>query len=96
MARLRVGWPRQVFAQVLIAQLLITTGVLLLLTGLFLQPLRTQLDSQAEHEALAIAQTTAADPEIATGLLSSTPIRPGPCSSRPNAPGRRRAPSMSW
>ncbi|MFE7578018.1 MULTISPECIES: sensor histidine kinase [unclassified Streptomyces] len=78
MARLRVGWPRQVFAQVLIAQLLITTGVLLLLTGLFLQPLRTQLDSQAEHEALAIAQTTAADPEIATGLLSSTPDPAGP------------------
>ncbi|WP_405757665.1 sensor histidine kinase [Streptomyces sp. NBC_01420] len=78
MARLRVGWPRQVFAQVLIAQLLITTGVLLLLTGLFLQPLRTQLDDHAEHEALAIAQTTAVDPEIAAGLLSSAPDPAGP------------------
>ncbi|TXS04559.1 sensor histidine kinase [Streptomyces sp. col6] len=78
MARLRIGWPRQVFAQVLIAQLLITTGVLLLLTGLFLQPLRTQLDDQAEHQALAIAQTTAADPEIAAGLLSSEPDPAGP------------------
>ncbi|GHH86493.1 histidine kinase [Streptomyces sulfonofaciens] len=78
MARLRVGWPRQVFAQVLIAQLLITTGVLLLLTGLFLQPLRTQLDDQAEHEALAIAQTTAADPDIAAGLLAGGPDPRGP------------------
>ncbi len=78
MARLRIGWPRQVFAQVLLVQLLITTGVLLLLTGLFLQPLRTQLDYQAEHEALAIAQTTAVDPEIAAGLLSSGPDPAGP------------------
>ncbi|SEE48258.1 two-component system, CitB family, sensor kinase [Streptomyces sp. 2131.1] len=78
MARVRIGWPRQVFAQVLIVQLLITTGVLLLLTGLFLQPLRTQLDDQAEHEALAIAQTTAVDPEIAAGLLSSDPDPTGP------------------
>lgn len=78
MARLRIGWPRQVFAQVLIAQLVITTGVLLLLTGLFLQPLRTQLDDQAEHQALAIAQTTAADPDIVTGLLSSDPDPQGP------------------
>ncbi|GHJ37515.1 sensor histidine kinase [Streptomyces sp. TS71-3] len=78
MARLRIGWPRQVFAQVLIAQLLITTGVLLLLTGLFLQPLRTQLDDQAEHQALAIAQTTAADPDIAAGLLTSDPSPLGP------------------
>ncbi|WP_353940198.1 sensor histidine kinase [Streptomyces sp. HUAS MG91] len=78
MARLRIGWPRQVFAQVLIAQLLITMGVLLLLTGLFLQPLRTQLDDQAEHQALAIAQTTAADPDIVRGLLSSEPDPRGP------------------
>ncbi len=78
MARLRVGWPRQVFAQVLIAQLLITTGVLLLLTGLFLQPLRTQLDDQAEHQALAVAQTTAADPDIVHGVLASAPDPAGP------------------
>lgn len=77
-ARLRLGWPRQVFAQVLIAQLLITTGVLLLLTGLFLQPLRDQLDDQAEHQALAIAQTTAADPDIAAGLLAGGPDPAGP------------------
>ncbi|MFF9478430.1 ATP-binding protein [Streptomyces sp. NPDC014733] len=75
---MRIGWPRQVFAQVLIVQLLITTGVLLLLTGLFLQPLRTQFDAQAEHEALAIAQTTAVDPEIAAGLLSGAPDPTGP------------------
>ncbi|MFD8569010.1 ATP-binding protein [Streptomyces sp. NPDC059639] len=78
MARLRIGWPRQVFAQVLIVQLLITTGVLLLLTGLFLQPLRTQLDDQAEHQALAIAQTTAADPDIVAGLLTTGPDPRGP------------------
>ncbi|WP_425842044.1 ATP-binding protein [Streptomyces fractus] len=75
---MRIGWPRQVFAQVLIAQLLITMGVLLLLTGLFLQPLRTQLDDQAEHQALAIAQTTTADPAIASGLLTSAPDPRGP------------------
>nr|WP_203645815.1 sensor histidine kinase [Streptomyces sp. SID14478] len=75
---MRIGWPRQVFAQVLIAQLLITTGVLLLLTGLFLQPLRSQLDDQAEHQALAIAQTTAADPDIVSGLLTSAPTPGGP------------------
>ncbi|MEZ7003648.1 ATP-binding protein [Streptomyces sp. AD55] len=79
---MRIGWPRQVFAQVLLVQLLITTGVLLLLTGLFLQPLRTQLDYQAEHEALAIAQTTAVDPEIAAGLLSSGPDPAGPVQRR--------------
>ncbi|MER5946257.1 sensor histidine kinase [Streptomyces sp. NPDC001904] len=75
---MRIGWPRQVFAQVLVAQLLITTGVLLLLTGLFLQPLRTQLDDQAEHQALAVAQTTAADPDIADGLLTTGPDPDGP------------------
>ncbi|MFJ9174129.1 ATP-binding protein [Streptomyces sp. NPDC102360] len=75
---MRIGWPRKVFAQVLLAQLLITTGVLLLLTGLFLQPLRTQLDDQAEHQALAIAETTTADPAIASGLLTSAPEPRGP------------------
>ncbi|MFD7920984.1 ATP-binding protein [Streptomyces sp. NPDC059740] len=78
MARLHFGWPRRVFAQVLAAQLLITTGVLLLLTGLFLQPLRAQLDDEAEHQALAIAQTTAADPDIERGVTHSEPLPSGP------------------
>ncbi|MET8472138.1 sensor histidine kinase [Streptomyces sp. NPDC006422] len=75
---MRIRWPRQVFAQVLLAQLLITTGVLLLLTGLFLQPLRDQLDDQAEHQALAIAQTTTSEPAIASGVLSTAPEADGP------------------
>src|SRR5262249_52447513 len=37
-----------------------------------------QLDDQAEHQALAIAQTTAADPDIAAGLLAGGPDPLGP------------------
>ncbi|MFI1825956.1 ATP-binding protein [Streptomyces sp. NPDC020412] len=75
--RRRFGWPQRVFSQVLLMQLVITTGVTVLATGLFLAPLSAQLDDQAMRRALAIAQTTAS-PEVAEKLLSSSPTPDGP------------------
>ncbi|WP_435838035.1 ATP-binding protein [Streptomyces chrestomyceticus] len=76
--RLRVGWPRRVFAQVLLMQLAIAAGVTALATGLFLAPLSAQLDDQAMRRALAIAQTTAAESRLDDALESSRPGRGGP------------------
>jgi two-component system CitB family sensor kinase len=76
--RLRIGWPRRVFSQVLLMQLAIATGVTVLATGLFLEPLSTQLDDQAMRRALAIAQTTAVQPQIAEDLRSTRPGPEGP------------------
>lgn len=76
--RLRLGLPRRVFSQVLLMQLAIAAGVAVLATGLFLAPLGDQLDDQAMRRALAIAQTTAAHPEIAEDLRSSRPSAEGP------------------
>jgi two-component system CitB family sensor kinase len=75
---MRIGWPRRVSAQVLLMQLAITVGVTALATGLFLAPLSHQLDDQAMRRALAIAQTVAAEPEIADALVSSRPTPDGP------------------
>ncbi|MEV7090707.1 sensor histidine kinase [Streptomyces sp. NPDC093085] len=75
---MRVHWPRRVFAQVLAAQIVLTTGVMALATGLFLAPLGHELDSEATHRALAIAQTTAADPDIAREVLTTEPTADGP------------------
>ncbi|MGW2561973.1 sensor histidine kinase [Streptomyces sp. NPDC001514] len=75
--RRRFGWPRRVFAQVLLMQLAIATGVTVLATGLFLAPLSAQLDDQAMRRALAIAETTAS-PRVAEDLLSSQPSVRGP------------------
>ncbi|MBM7442669.1 sensor histidine kinase [Streptomyces sp. HB132] len=69
----RFGWPKRVFSQVLLMQLAIITGVTVLVTGLFLAPLSAQLDDQAMRRALAIAQSTAAQPQIATSLLTTAP-----------------------
>ncbi|WP_449341832.1 sensor histidine kinase [Streptomyces argenteolus] len=69
----RFGWPKRVFSQVLLMQLAIVTGVTVLVTGLFLAPLSAQLDDQAMRRALAIAQSTAAQPQIAASLLSTEP-----------------------
>ncbi|RPK57329.1 Sensor histidine kinase DcuS [Streptomyces sp. ADI96-02] len=74
----RFGWPRRVFSQVLLMQLAIITGVTVLVTGLFLAPLSHQLDDQAMRRALAIAQSTAAQPQIATGLRTTDPSAHGP------------------
>ncbi|QEU91359.1 sensor histidine kinase [Streptomyces kanamyceticus] len=71
--RLRLGLPRRVFSQVLLMQLAIAAGVAVLATGLFLAPLSDQLDDQAMRRALAIAQTTAAQPGIAEDLTSTAP-----------------------
>ncbi|MGW6401388.1 sensor histidine kinase [Streptomyces sp. NPDC055134] len=76
--RLRFGLPRRVFAQVLLMQVAIAAGVAVLATGLFLAPLSDQLDDQAMRRALAIAQTTAAQPSIAEDLRHSRPTVDGP------------------
>ncbi|MFE5712884.1 ATP-binding protein [Streptomyces sp. NPDC056501] len=75
--RRRFGWPRRVFAQVLLMQLAIATGVTVLATGLFLAPLSAQLDDQAMRRALAIAETTAS-PGLATDLVGTPPSARGP------------------
>ncbi|MFI0962458.1 ATP-binding protein [Streptomyces sp. NPDC021080] len=76
--RLRLGLPRRVFAQVLLMQISIAAGVAVLATGLFLAPLSAQLDDQAMQRALAIAQTTAVQPQIAVDLQRTAPSRTGP------------------
>ncbi|MFD8689037.1 ATP-binding protein [Streptomyces sp. NPDC059651] len=77
----RLGWPQRVFSQVLLMQLAIATGVTVLATGLFLAPLSAQLDDQAMRRALSIAQSTAAQPQIAEALLTTTPEPSGPVQS---------------
>ncbi|MET8718725.1 sensor histidine kinase [Streptomyces misionensis] len=76
--RLRLGMPRRVFSQVLLMQVTLAAGVAVLATGLFLAPLSKQLDHEAMRRALAIAETTAQDPQIAQGLLSTPPTKDGP------------------
>ncbi|MEU4931117.1 sensor histidine kinase [Streptomyces yokosukanensis] len=76
--RLRLGLPRRVFSQVLLMQVAIAAGVAVLATGLFLAPLSKQLDHEAMRRALAIAQTTAQDPQIAEGIRATPPTRDGP------------------
>ncbi|MET9519163.1 sensor histidine kinase [Streptomyces sp. NPDC002994] len=76
--RLRLGWPQRVFSQVLLMQLAIATGVTVLATGLFLAPLSAQLDDEAMRRALAIAQTTAAQPQLAAAVTGSRPAAEGP------------------
>ncbi|MGW1712981.1 ATP-binding protein [Streptomyces sp. NPDC002156] len=76
--RLRLGLPRRMFSQVLLMQVAIAAGVAVLATGLFLAPLSDQLDDQAMRRALAIAQTTAAQPQIAEDLQGSKPSVDGP------------------
>lgn len=66
------------FSQLLLMQLAIAAGVVVLATGLFLAPLGNQLDDQAMRRALAIAQTTAAVPQIAEDLQRSRPTVGGP------------------
>ncbi|MER5929313.1 sensor histidine kinase [Streptomyces sp. NPDC002054] len=63
--------PRRAVSQILLTQLAIAAGVAVLATGLFLAPLSAQLDDQAMRRALAIAQSTAADPDISAGLLTT-------------------------
>ncbi|MGW2794099.1 ATP-binding protein [Streptomyces sp. NPDC001251] len=76
--RLRLGWPRRVFSQVLLMQLAVAAGVAVLATGLFLAPLSAQLDDQAMQRAFAIAAATAAQPRITEDLLTSRPSPEGP------------------
>ncbi|MFE6624056.1 ATP-binding protein [Streptomyces sp. NPDC057740] len=76
--RLRLGLPRRMFAQVLLMQVAIAAGVAVLATGLFLAPLSDQLDDQAMRRALSIAQTTAAQPQIAEDLAHTSATVGGP------------------
>lgn len=76
--RLRLGLPRRMFAQVLLMQVAIAAGVAVLATGLFLAPLSDQLDDQAMRRALSIAQTTAAQPQIAQDLAHTPATVGGP------------------
>ncbi|OSZ61207.1 histidine kinase [Streptomyces pharetrae CZA14] len=76
--RLRLGLPRRMFSQVLLMQVAIAAGVAVLATGLFLAPLSDQLDDQAMRRALAIAQTTAAQPRLADDVRASPPTPDGP------------------
>ncbi|WP_119295276.1 sensor histidine kinase [Streptomyces sp. YIM 130001] len=76
--RVRIGMPKRVFSQVLLMQLSIAAGVAVLATGLFLAPLSEQLDDQAMRRALAIAQTTAAQPQVAADLRDTAPAVDGP------------------
>ncbi len=76
--RLRLGLPRRVFSQILLMQVAIAAGVAVLATGLFLAPLGEQLDDQAMRRALAIAQTTAQQPQIAEDLRATEPTPGGP------------------
>ncbi|MER5936528.1 sensor histidine kinase [Streptomyces sp. NPDC001928] len=76
--RLRLGLPRRMFSQVLLMQVAIAAGVAVLATGLFLAPLSDQLDDQAMRRALSIAQTTAAQPQIAEDLTSTPATAGGP------------------
>ncbi|MCN9242481.1 sensor histidine kinase [Streptomyces sp. RY43-2] len=76
--RLRLGLPRRMFSQVLLMQMAVAAGVAVLATGLFLAPLSHLLDDQAMRRALAIAQSTAAQPQIAEDLRSTRPTPDGP------------------
>ncbi|MFF4824504.1 ATP-binding protein [Streptomyces sp. NPDC001312] len=76
--RRRLGLPRRVFSQVLLMQLAIAAGVAVLATGLFLAPLGHQLDEQAMRRALAIAETTAENQQIARDLQHTAPSVDGP------------------
>lgn len=66
------------FSQVLLMQVAIAAGVAVLATGLFLAPLSDQLDQEAMRRALAIAETTAQDPQIAEGVRTTPPTANGP------------------
>jgi two-component system CitB family sensor kinase len=67
-----------VFSQVLLMQVAIAAGVAVLATGLFLAPLGHQLDDQAMRRALAIAQTTAQQPQMARDLRTTPATADGP------------------
>ncbi|NEE29307.1 sensor histidine kinase, partial [Streptomyces sp. SID7982] len=70
--------PRRMASQVLLVQLVIAVGVTALATALFLAPLSDQLDDQATHRALAVAQAMASDEDLAGDLLRSEPVRDNP------------------
>ncbi|MFJ8441065.1 ATP-binding protein [Kitasatospora griseola] len=66
----RPHWPRRVFAQLLLAQTAVTVGVSAVTAGLFLAPVSRELDHAAMQRALAIAQVTATDPNVAAAAAA--------------------------
>lgn len=70
--------PRRMASQVLLVQLVIAVGVTALATALFLAPLSDQLDDQATHRALAVAQAMASDEDLAGDLLRAEPVLGNP------------------
>ena len=93
---MRIGWPRRVSAQVLLMQVAIATGVTTLATGLFLAPLSHQLDDQSMRRALAIAQTVAAQPDVAKALVSSRPTPGGPVQAEAERVRHATHAATSW
>ncbi len=74
----------------------IAAGVAVLATGLFLAPLGRLLDDQAMHQALAIAQTTAVQPQIARDLQSTLPSPQGPVQAEAEHIRKASKASTSW
>ncbi|MFJ5228585.1 ATP-binding protein [Kitasatospora sp. NPDC088391] len=69
----RLHWPRRVFAQLLLGQTVVTVGVTAVTAGLFLAPVSRELDRDAMQRALAIAQVTATDPDVARAAADRDP-----------------------
>lgn len=84
------------FSQVLLMQLAIAAGVAVLATGLFLAPLSKQLDQEAMNRALAIAQTTAQQPQIIKDVQDTLRPWTDPCRRRRSGSGRPPRPSTWW
>ena len=95
---MRIRWPRRVSAQVLPAQLAITDGRPRARHRPVPGAARArELDDQAMRRALSIAQTTAADPDLAREL-ATTATDPGAvrCSRGRADPPGRPARCTSW
>lgn len=78
----RPHWPRRVFAQLLLSQTVVTVGVTALTAGLFLAPVRAELDRAAMQRALAIAQVTATDRNLARAAAARDSARIQPEAER--------------
>ncbi|WP_063795911.1 sensor histidine kinase [Peterkaempfera griseoplana] len=74
----RPHWPRRVFAQLLLSQTVVTVGVTALTAGLFLAPVSAELDRAAMQRALAIAQVTATDRDLALAAAARDSARVQP------------------
>ncbi|WP_377269051.1 ATP-binding protein [Peterkaempfera sp. SMS 1(5)a] len=78
----RPHWPRRVFAQLLLSQTVVTVGVTALTAGLFLAPVSAELDRAAMQRALAIAQVTATDSDLALAAAARDSARIQPAAEQ--------------